>query len=250
MNKLIEMVLVSGSPYQRGSDLSPDEQPVSLVTLSDFFIDVHPVTNEEFAVFVNQKGYERAEYWSEEGFKFIQENEITEPLYWRNPKWNGAKQPVTGISWYESEAYANFVGKELPTEAQWEFAAKGNDNRLYPWGDSQPSPSIANYAPDCEPLEFDRRSTEWDAHPQNRSPFGCMDMGGNLAEWCQDNYQPDYSWDKTHSDPVYISERQADHIVRGGSGLHDEDYMRCTCRDNYPPTVRDNIVGLRCVKNL
>jgi formylglycine-generating enzyme required for sulfatase activity len=89
MSQLIEMVLVSGDPFQRGSDLSPDEQPVSLVTLSDFFIDVHPVTNEEFAVFVNQKGYEREEYWSEEGFKFIQENKITEPLYWRNPNWNG-----------------------------------------------------------------------------------------------------------------------------------------------------------------
>ncbi|OKP01099.1 formylglycine-generating enzyme family protein [Xenorhabdus eapokensis] len=250
MNNLINMVLVTGSPYLRGSELSPDEQPVHAVTLSDFFIDIHPVTNAEFAVFIEQGGYRSKEYWSEEGFQFIQDNDISEPLYWYDSNWNQPKQPVTGISWYEAVAYATFVGKELPTEAQWEFAAKGNDNRLYPWGNSEPSITIANYAPDCEPTELNRKSTDWDAHPQNRSPFGCIDMAGNLAEWCLDNYYQDYSWDKTHIDPVYLSVPTDDHIVRGGSGLHDEDYMRCTCRDNYPPTVRDNIVGLRCVKSL
>ncbi|MDW6004672.1 formylglycine-generating enzyme family protein [Vibrio mangrovi] len=250
MNNLVEMVLVSGSPYKRGSDLSPDEQPVTEVLLSDFFIDIHPVTNAEFRVFIEQGGYQCKEYWSDEGYNFIKQYNITEPLYWHEPNWNQDKQPVTGISWYEANAYARFVGKELPTEAQWEYAAKGNDSRLYPWGNSEPSSEIANYAPDCEPEELDRKSTYWDAHPQNRSPFGCIDMAGNLAEWCLDNYHPNYSWDDGNANPLYISNIEEDHIVRGGSGLHDEDYMRCTCRDNYPPTVRDNIVGFRCVKIL
>lgn len=244
------MLLVSGSTYQRGSLLSPDEQPVIGVVLSPFFMDIHPVTNQEYRIFIEQSGYYDSEYWSEEGFSFIKEKSIVEPLYWRELNWNGNKQPVTGVSWYEAQAYANFVGKKLPTESQWEYAAKGNDTRLYPWGNSIPSLDIANFAPDCEPSEFNRRSTGWDAHLQNRSPFGCVDMAGNLAEWCIDNYFPNYSWDEGKIDPIYLSRQDDDHVVRGGSGLHDEDYMRCTCRDNYPPTVRDNIIGFRCVKNM
>jgi formylglycine-generating enzyme required for sulfatase activity len=250
MSIINNMTLISGEPYKRGSKLSPDEQPVSVITLSPFFMDIHPVLNKDFKVFIEQGGYSDSSYWSHKGFRFITENQITEPLYWHDKNWNGDKKPVTGISWYEAEAYARFVGKELPTETQWEYAAKGNDTRTYPWGNAEPTSSIANFAPDCEPAELNRQSTDWDAHPQNRSPFGCVDMGGNLAEWCLDNYLPNYAWDDNNHDPLCISNINFDHVVRGGSGLHDEDYMRCSSRDNYPPTVRDNIVGFRCVKNL
>ncbi|MUK65060.1 SUMF1/EgtB/PvdO family nonheme iron enzyme [Aliivibrio fischeri] len=250
MSIMNNMVLISGQPYQRGSILSSDEQPIKTISLSPFFMDIHPVLNKDYRVFIEQGGYTDPSYWSTTGFKFIQEHNITEPLYWNDPNWNGEKKPVTGISWHEAQAFACFVGKELPTESQWEYAAKGNDNRMYPWGNTEPDLNIANFAPDCEPAEFNRSSTDWDAHPQNRSPFGCIDMGGNLAEWCLDNYLPNYAWDDNHVDPLCILDISFDHVVRGGSGLHDENYMRSTSRDNYPPTVRDNIVGFRCVKNI
>lgn len=71
-----------------------------------------------------------------------------------------------------------------------------------------------------------------------------------IGEWCLDNVAQDYGWDLTGQDPVYLTDEHDAHIVRGGSGLHDEDCLRCASRDNYPPGLRDNIVGLRCVKNL
>jgi len=244
------MTLIIGDPFARGSDHCPDEAPVMEVTLHPFFMDVRPVLNRDFKAFVDGDCYQKDEYWCEHGLKFIRKFGILKPLYWNDVNWNQPDHPVTGISWYEASAYARFVGKELPTEAQWEYAAKGNDSRLYPWGNAPASPKYANYAPDCDPEELVRRSTPWDHHPQNRSPFGCMDMAGNVAEWCKDNYSPNYRWDTTGINPLCITDVTDDHIARGGSGLHDEDYMRCTSRDAYPPTVRDNIVGFRCVINL
>lgn len=247
---MINMTLISGEKFTRGSLESPDEMPLMQVKLDPFFMDVKPVTNEDFQVFIEQGGYQEADLWSSEGLEFISQLGIKEPLYWNDPNWNQADQPVTGISWHEAVAYAKFVGKSLPTEAQWEFAAKGNDNRKYPWGNAEASLLLANFAPDCEPTELNRRSTPWHAHIQNRSPFGCIDMAGNLAEWCQDNYSPNYNWDQSGINPLYKSSITDDFVTRGGSGLHDSEYMRCSSRDPYPPTVRDNIVGFRCVKLL
>lgn len=244
------MTLIIGDPFVRGSERCPDEMPINKVTLHPYFMDVLPVLNQDFEIFIENDCYHKDEYWCERGIKFIREFGIVKPLCWGDSNWNQPDQPVTGISWYEASAYARFVGKELPTEAQWEFAAKGNDSRIYPWGNSLASTLYANYAPDCEPEELIRRSTPWHQHPQNRSPFGCLGMAGNVAEWCKDNYLPNYRWDTTYTNPLCITNVVDDHVTRGGSGLHDEDYMRCSSRDSYPPTVRDNIVGLRCVINL
>jgi formylglycine-generating enzyme required for sulfatase activity len=85
-------------------------------------------------------------------------------------------------------------------------------------------------------------------HPGNISPFGCLDMVGNLAEWCRDNARPNYSNQPAGLDPVYLTSDSAARIVRGGSGLHDASYLRCTSRDYYVPELRDNMVGFRVVQ--
>jgi formylglycine-generating enzyme required for sulfatase activity len=247
---MINMVLVAGDKFLRGSNESPDEQPQIETSLTPFFMDCRPVTNSDFLLFIEDGGYSNPEYWLPEGFEFINELEIQHPLYWKDTNWNLPDHPVTGVSWFEADAYARFQGKKLPTEAQWEFAAKGNDNRRYPWGNTEPSALFTTFAPDCEPEDLVRKSTPWHAHPQNRSPFGCIDMAGNLSEWCRDNYFPNYSWDKIGIDPLFLSNISDDHVTRGGSGLHDENYLRCTSRDSYPPTVRDNIVGFRCIREI
>lgn len=142
-----------------------------------------------------------------------------------------------------------FEKKTLPTEAQWEYMAGGGKNK-YPWGNQEPKLSMANYAESCEPVELKRASTPVDAFPNSVSHCGCWDVAGNLNEWCLDNSSPNYEWDLNHLNPIFVNSEKDDHIVRGGSGLHDEDCLRCASRDFYPPTLRDNIVGFRCVLNM
>jgi gamma-glutamyl hercynylcysteine S-oxide synthase len=244
-----QMIIIPAGILLRGSPHSPDEQPVNEVTLNQFSIDKYPVSNRQFQDFVDSGGYSDRSFWTELGWDFIQQNKIHLPNYWSDPHWNQVNHPVTGVSWWEALAFANFSGKTLPTEAQWEYACKGKDQRAYPWGDDFPDASYANFAPDCDPLELNRSSTPVDYYPKNQSYFGCLDMAGNLAEWCLDNASTNYSWDAIRNNPIYITSEKDYHTVRGGCGLHNEEFLRCTSRDNYPPSLRDNLVGFRCVIN-
>lgn len=232
-----------------GSDKSEDELPLRKVTLSPYYIDKAPVTNSEFEKFIKADGYSNKSFWCDDGWEFIQINKITQPCYWNDEIWNKKEYPVTGVSWYEAKAYALFVGKELPTEAQWEYSAKGNENRLYPWGNDEATSSLANFAPGCM-AHLDRRPTLSNYFDKNISPFGCIDMAGNFFEWCLDSASENYNWDKEYCNPLYIDKKSYIKIARGGSGLHDEDYMRCTARDSYMATIRDNMFTFRCVLNI
>jgi len=245
------MVHIPCGHFVRGSSLSEDEMPMYTIYMDSFDIDKYPVSNHEFNKFILNDGYKKKNFWCELGWEFINKLKITSPAYWNNKNWNGPNQPVTGISWYEARAFAHYSGKELPTEAQWEYAAKGVDNnRMYPWGNDEPDlKRYANYAPECEPSELERASINNGTHSKNISYYGCIDMAGNLAEWCFDNYLPNYSWDTIKSNSVYIDYESDTFLTKGGSGLHDEFYMRCSSRDPYKGTVRDNIVGFRCVRN-
>ena len=243
-----DMILLQTAGFCRGSSEFANEGPVRFVRLSPYWIDRFPVTNAQFGAFIAAGGYDDRSLWTQNGWDFIKANNIRQPNYWNHPHWNGPTMPVTGTSWWEALAYARFVGKTLPTEAQWEYAA-GFGGRNYPWGDGAPTLAHANYAPGCEPGELNRRAMPVDHYALNVAPSGCRDMAGNMGEWCLDNASPDYAWDETGIDPLFISDESAPHIVRGGSGLHDEDSMRCASRDYYAPALRDNIAGFRCVRN-
>ncbi len=242
-----KMIRIEPKPFNRGSNLSEDELPIKEVILSPFSMDKDPVTNEEFEEFIKADGYKREEYWCEKGWEFITKNNIQEPCYWHDITWNKKEYPVTGISWYEACAYAKFVGKELPTEAQWEYTARGNDDRIYPWGNEEASSEHANFAPGCQG-KLDRKPNKATDYQKNISAFGCMDMAGNFFEWCLDSVSDNYEWDQETKNPINNSDSDIK-IARGGSGLHDEDYMRCSARDSYKATIRDNMFTLRCVKN-
>lgn len=144
-----DMIHIEPKPFMMGSDKSEDELPVREVILSPYYIDKSPVTNKEFSKFIEASGYNNKTFWCDDGWEFIQTNQITHPCYWEDKKWNKKEYPVTGISWYEANAYLAFVEKSLPTEAQWEYSAKGNENRVYPWGDEEATTSIANFAHGC-----------------------------------------------------------------------------------------------------
>lgn len=244
------MIIIPSGSFSRGSLEFPDEGPVAQVFLDSFAIDRTPVTNHEFRKFMEAGGYEERSFWTVKGWAYIRSLSITTPNYWADPLWNQDEHPVTGVSWWEAMAYATFVSKTLPTEAQWEYACKGCDDRKYPWGNEEPTLEHANFAINCDPAELRRSSTAVDAYPQNRSYFGCLDMAGNLAEWCLDNAAPNYEYDHTRQNPVYIEDEANYHIVRGGCGLHNESYLRCTSRDSYPATLRDNLVGFRCATSI
>lgn len=237
---------VPRTTFLLGSDVFPDEQPMVEVTLSSFEIGRTPATNAEYGAFMSAGGYDDESLWTEVGWATRSALGWRQPTYWEDPNWSAPDAPVTGISWWEASAYARWRGCLLPTEAQWEFAAKGPSARTYPWGDEPPDETLATFAPDCDPAV--RRASSVFAHPGGASPFGCLDLAGNVAEWCIDNARPNYQPGNPLTDPVYWTDEADDHIVRGGSGLHDATYLRCTSRDFYTPGLRDNIVGVRLVR--
>jgi len=240
------MVLLQTTGFTRGSANFPNEGPVRRVRLTPYLIDRLPVTNAQFARFVTEGGYRAPRFWTETGWRFAQDRGLQAPNYWNDPHWNAPDMPVTGISWWEVCAYAAFVGKTLPTEAQWEYAA-GFGERTYPWGEASPTHEHANFAPDCEPDELRRRGTPVAGLALNIAASGCRDMAGNVGEWCLDNASSSYEWDCGAPDPLFTTREEEAHILRGGSGLHDQDALRCASRDHYTPALRDNITGFRCV---
>lgn len=237
---------VPAGRFRRGSDASPDEQPVVEIELTGFEIDELPVTNSALADFIEDNGYRTPTLWTPAGWNFINRHNVEHPNYWDDPVWSSDPEvPVTGVSWWEALAFARWAGRTLPTEAQWEFACRGPDARSYPWGEDWPDLTLANFAPECEPVQ--RRPTRPDQYPRNVSPFGVKDLAGNFAEWCLDNYRIGYDTAAT-IDPLHVTDEPSDHVVRGGCGLHDEDYLRCSARDHYAPGLRDNLIGFRCAR--
>ncbi len=236
--------LIHGGRFRRGSSLSPDEQPVDEIELSPFHLDTYPVLNRQFAEFIEDGGYRQAQLWTPAGWSWLESTGATRPNYWDDPLWSAPEVPVTGVSWWEALAYARWAGRTLPTEAQWEYACKGTAGNTYPWGEDEPDLTLANFAPECDPVE--RRPTSPDHFPRNVSEFGCHDMAGNFAEWCLDNYAMAYR--TSGKDPLYRTTEEDDHVARGGCGLHDADYLRSSARDHYHPGLRDNLIGFRCAR--
>ncbi|MCP4934934.1 MAG: SUMF1/EgtB/PvdO family nonheme iron enzyme, partial [bacterium] len=144
------MVLIPKGEFLMGSsdadgDAEEIEKPQHSVYLPAYYMDITPVTNAQFAQFMAADGYDNPVYWAEaiavqrwQDGRFIDRyssnKPVTEPRYWQDTQWNGETQPVVGVSWYEAMAYARWAGKQLPSEAEWEKAARGTDGRIYPWG--------------------------------------------------------------------------------------------------------------------
>src|SRR5262245_46506779 len=145
------MVLVPAGAFLMGlpqSDLLAEqhEKPERKVTLAAFWIDIFPITNARFALFLNDSGYDREEWWLPEGWSWRKRLRIAKPRMWGQAGWDGPDQPVAGVSWFEADAYARWAGRRLPTDAEWEKAARGTDGRRYPWGNDWPTCNEANFA--------------------------------------------------------------------------------------------------------
>lgn len=233
------MVWVPPGPFVMGSDAgAADERPAHEVYLPGFYIDRYEVTVEAYARFLNARGslscdgYPCADTWPDnpqsplmvEGGRF-------------QPRPGTAMLPMTWVSWYGAAAYCRFYGKRLPTEAEWEKAARGVDGRLYPWGDRY-LPGRANaggaYGGVLPVGSF----------PEGASPYAALDMAGNVWEWVADWYAA-YPGSPVRS-PFFGLYK----VVRGGSWNHPPEDARTTARDIAHPARRLGVVGFRCALDL
>jgi iron(II)-dependent oxidoreductase len=221
-----EMVLIPAGEFQMGTD--PDEIPALVqqheqsgvvaldfenetprraVYVDAFYMDIYEVTNAQYKKFMDATGH-------------------YPPLYWDDSLYNAPNQPVVGVFWYEAVAYAKWAGKRLPTEAEWEKAARGGlVGKKYPWGDSEPNGTQCNFADRNTDFKLSDKSVddgyEYSApvgsYPANG--YGLYDMAGNAWEWCTDRYDEEYyvnspRWDQKGTDSESFL------VLRGGSWRH------------------------------
>ncbi len=222
------MVLIPGGRFVMGSE-NPGESPPHEVEVDSFYLDKYEVTNREYKEFIDSTGH-------------------PEPPYFNDPHFNKPDQPVVGVSYYDALSYAEWKGKRLPTEAEWEWAARGGLEGPYPWGKDPPDKTKCNYAPQGE-KELD--GYEWTAPVGSFPPngYGLYDMAGNVWEWCQDIYQKRYpeSFQKNPKGP----DSGYTHVLRGGSWISTKPkYLKVTSRLELKPFVKDRYYGFRCAKDL
>lgn len=203
-----------------------------------FAIAKYPITNTQYAKFVEAGGYTVREYWTDAGWQWREQDKLSEPESWRDAKWNGADYPVVGVSWYEALAFCRWLcsvtGERvlLPTEQQWQRAAQGNDGRTYPWGTQFAKAR-------CNTFESGiGRSTPVTRYPQGASPYVVMDMSGNVWEWCLTQWK----------NGSLVEEGDEWRILRGGSWYVTQGIARAVVRLDLHPGSRLNYLGFRVVR--
>ncbi len=267
-------------PFMMGLNKSEydKERPAHPVQLSPFWIGQYPVTNQEFAEFIKARGYETEKYWFDDKSRFpfdardyfnkLKKDNRNTPGYWLDEKFGRIRPlaPVVGVTWYEAMAWCRWwtltfgekwaelhghpkpVQMRLPTEAEWEFAARGFDERQYPWGNEPLALERANY--DDSKIE---QTTTVGSYPTGKTPEEIFDLAGNVWEWCYDGFDEKY-YEKCQKkcqkkgvvqDPVNAPKELA-RVLRGGSSIYNPINLRAAYRNRDDPADRDYDVGFRC----
>jgi gamma-glutamyl hercynylcysteine S-oxide synthase len=245
-----EMLKIPAGYFQQGNnaiDALDNERPAHQVDLNTYWIDRYPVTCAEYRLFMKAGGYQNPAWWSDNGWQWLQQEKVTQPLYWwEDPQWDN--HPVCGVSWYEAQAYAKFTGKRLPTEAEWEKAASWDEiNSLcctYPWGEVMPNLERCNHNYAIA------QTTPVNAYPKGRSAYGCDDMLGNVWEWTSsvfEGYEGFVSYPYVGYSQVYFDDQHQ--VLKGGSWATRPWALRASFRNWYHPGVRQILAGFRCVKD-
>lgn len=251
----VDMVLIPAGEFQMGSSdekANDSEKPVHAVYVDAFYMDKYPVTNEQYKAFLD----ENPQWRKPQLFKNYIPTDYHDGAYLRDwyrtnyPTGKG-NHPVTKVGWYAAMAYAQWVGKRLPTEAEWEKAARGGlERRTYPWGNSVDL-SQANY------LHNVGGTTPVGRYPANGS--GLHDMSGNVWEWCLDAYDANFYLNSPRQNPFsdvntleWVTKNfrsiQSPRVLRGGSWLMDPQGVRVAYRFMGNPLDTHSAFGFRCVK--
>jgi len=235
------MVLVPEGKFIMGRDApNTDEVPAHEVYLESFYIDTFEVTNEMFAMFLDMQGIEDGP----EARRLFEPSD--QSVMFRAGRWAPAagleKHPMVCITWKGAQMFADWTGMALPTEAQWEKAARGADGRLYPWGNKF-TPDLCN----CKQSGI-LHTTPVNKYEAGISPYGCWDMAGNVWEWCYDWYNAQYYAGSPAKEPLGPPSGEMKVLRSGGWGA-DASSMHCSARYYAPPEIHiDTLGGFRCVK--
>lgn len=271
------MALIPGGTFLMGSETGlPHESPLHEVVVAAFYLDTHEVTNDEFAEYVEATGYvSEAERWGWSiGFVPDAETDVRVPgaewwvkvegADWRHPLGPDSSiegkgdYPVVQVSWNDAVAYCEWAGKRLPTEAEWEFAARGGlAQKNYPWGnlvapDGRP---MANTWNGIFPVSDSGEDGYASLSPVGSYPpngYGLYDAGGNVWEWCEDWYRGDYYFRSPRENPRGPSQG-LEKVMRGGSWLCAPNYClgyRVSHRSHSGIDTGLNHVGFRCAKTV
>jgi formylglycine-generating enzyme required for sulfatase activity len=231
----LDLVRVPAGEFQMGSvmardyDAQDNELPPHPVRVPEFHIAKYPVTNIQYQAFVQSNRHRAPHHW-EKG---------------RIP-WGKSNHPVVSVSWQDALAFCAWLAQEsgqpfrLPTEAEWEKAARGTDGRIYPWGDDPPDGNRCNLG-----WNIDDTIPIGRCSPLGDSPYGCADMVGNVCEWCQSLYRP-YPYQA--SDGREVLKAEGNRVLRGGSRLWSPSQVRCAARNYGIPFISINNYGFRVAR--
>lgn len=243
-----------------GNEGRNDEKPAHDVTVvPTFHISRYPVTNAQYRCFIEAGMYENRAFWEQNLPKFavqwLGENKPTQPAYWDDGKWNLDNHPVVGVSWFEALAYSAWLNSllvelkpegmvqnakiRLPTEAEWEYAARGAKNLRYAWGNDVDT-SLGNY----KDTGLGRTSAVG-LFPQGKA-FGLHDMTGNVWEWMSSRDLKYADWGRKKKDWDLL-EADGVRVFRGGSWGGTTDFVRCAFRNRFHPYLRNDFLGFRVV---
>jgi len=258
-----EMVSFPGGVVEIGTEdrsaAYDNERPRYAVEVAPFRIDVNPVTNGDFLIFIAAGGYATQEYWTEAGWHWLTDAGVNAPKYWElvDGEWTtrsmdritpvDPRHPVCHVCFHEAEAFARFVGKRLPTEIEWEVAASwdpAGGRRVYPWGNQPADRRIAN----LDQLAFG--TAPIGSYPRNVSPLGCYGMIGDVWEWTSSDFAPWPGFEsfpyKEYSEVFFGPEYK---VLRGGSWATRPGAIRNTFRNWDYPIRRQIFSGFRCAQD-
>jgi gamma-glutamyl hercynylcysteine S-oxide synthase len=259
-------VLVPGGPFTMGTSTEPwaldNERPAHVVHVPPFMIDTAAVTNGEYTAFVEAGGYHDPRWWSEEGWVHRLAAGLEAPQFWRRDGSRGAwfrrrfgllepvpaDEPVVHVCFHEAQAYARWAGKRLPTEAEWEKAARHDPatgrSRRYPWGDEEPSPEHANLG------QRHLQPAAAGAYPRGASPLGVQQLIGDVWEWTSSGWHPYPGFEvfpyQEYSQVFFGGDYR---VLRGGAFGTAPEAVRATFRNWDHPDRRQIFAGFRCARD-
>lgn len=232
------MVLVQAGPFPMGvppgdRDGGRDEYPRHEVSLDAFYIDKYEVTNGRYLEFVKATGHRTPQHPTDPSRNVWRGGLMPESI---------ADRPVINADWYDADAYCQWAGKRLPTEAEWEKAARGTDDRRFPWGNVEPTPKHLNYN---QRWIGEKTLMPVGSYEAGKSPYGAYDMAGNVWEWVADWYDPMY-YEKSPARNPKGPATGTRKVLRSSGWQVETPLVRIFTRVPSDPLVRNDSTGFRC----